>query len=136
MKSKILQRLLDETPKELKIFVDKYTDLVIRINQILNEKGINQRELAIKLDKQPSEISKWLSGDHNFTLRSISKLEAELGESLLEVPKKNEQIHFVEGGYVKSFNLFINTNTKSEVLSKVIIWNPIVELPKLGKNVG
>jgi len=86
MRSKILQEILDETPKDVEIFVDKYTDLVIRINQILREKGYTQKSLANKLDKSPSEIHKWLSGDHNFTLRSIAKLEAELGETLLEVP--------------------------------------------------
>ncbi|MBK8153775.1 MAG: hypothetical protein IPK61_12500 [Saprospiraceae bacterium] len=40
------------------------------------------------MDKKPSEISKWLSGEHNFTLRSLAKLSAELGEPLMEVPKK------------------------------------------------
>lgn len=86
MRSKVLQNILDETPKDVAIFVDKYADLVLRINQILSEKGYTQKSLAEKMEKRPSEIHKWLSGDHNFTLRSIAKLEAELGEVLLAVP--------------------------------------------------
>lgn len=88
MRSKIFQEVLDETPKEVEIFVRLYADLVLRINEILREKGYSQKLLAEKLEKRPSEIHKWLNGGHNFTLRSIAKLEAELGEKLLEVPLK------------------------------------------------
>ena len=87
MRSKIYQQLLDETPEHTKIFVEKYADLVVRIHEILEQKGISQNGLAENLGKKPSEISKWLNGDHNFTLRSIAKLEAELGETLLVVPQ-------------------------------------------------
>jgi transcriptional regulator with XRE-family HTH domain len=58
----------------------------VLINQILREKGYTQKSLANKLEKSPSEIHKWLNGEHNFTLRSIAKLEAELGETLIEIP--------------------------------------------------
>ncbi|MGY6560666.1 MAG: helix-turn-helix domain-containing protein [Luteibaculaceae bacterium] len=94
MRSKILQKVLDKTPKDVEIFVDKYADLVLRINQILREKGYTQKSLAEKLEKRPSEINKWLSGDHNFTLRSIAKLEAELGETLLDVPARKPIAEF------------------------------------------
>lgn len=39
------------------------------------------------MDKQPSEISKWLNGEHNLTFKSIVKLEQELGIELIYVPK-------------------------------------------------
>lgn len=88
MRSKIVQRIMDKTPEDVGVFVGLYADLVIRINQILEEKGYTQKDLAEKMGKQPSEINKWLAGDHNFTLRSIAKLEAELGEPLLRVPPR------------------------------------------------
>lgn len=94
MRSKIFQEILDETPKDVEIFVRLYADLVLKINQILREKGYTQKTLAEKLDKGPSEIHKWLNGDHNFTLRSIAKLEAELGETLLEVPVSKPVMEF------------------------------------------
>ena len=96
MKSKLFQQILEETPLETKIFVDKYSDLVLRINQILKEKGISQKELAESMDKKPSEISRWLSGNQNITLRSIAKLEAELGETLIEIPTKMLSSQFKE----------------------------------------
>lgn len=89
MKSKTVERLLENTPDDLKIFVDLYADLIVRINYLMEKKGYSQKYLSEKLHKRPSEIHKWLSGNHNFTLKSIAKLEAELGEKLLEVPKTN-----------------------------------------------
>lgn len=88
MKSKVAERMMAKMPEDVKIFVDKYADIVVRINQLLKERQYSQKELAEKLNKNPSEISKWLAGDHNFTLRSIAKLEAELGETILYVPRR------------------------------------------------
>lgn len=88
MRSKTVHRLMNETPEDVALFADWYADLVVRINEILAEKNITQKSLADKMGKQPSEISKWLSGEHNFTLRSLAKLSVELGEPLLMVPPK------------------------------------------------
>lgn len=90
MKSKVAERILAKIPEETKIFVDKYADLVVLINSVLREKGLTQKALADQLDKRPSEINKWLSGEHNFTLKSLAKLEAELGVTLIEIPKPNK----------------------------------------------
>lgn len=117
MRSKIFQRILDETPKEVEIFVDWYADLVVRINELLAEQNINKKELAKKMDKKPSEISKWLSGEHNFTLRSLAKLSAELGEPLLEVPKRKATTEFTEETVacrVHQFVRYNNYNTQSD----------------------
>jgi transcriptional regulator with XRE-family HTH domain len=116
MRSKIFQEILDETPKEVEIFVRLYADLVLRINKILREKGYTQKSLAEKLEKRPSEIHKWLSGDHNFTLRSIAKLEAELGEILLEVPVRKPitefQSHYKKTTY--TFTVYRNLTPRTE----------------------
>jgi transcriptional regulator with XRE-family HTH domain len=95
MKSKIYQEVLDETPEDIKIFVRLYSELVIKINHLLREKNYTQAKLAERLGKSPSEIHKWLSGEHNFTLRSLAKLSAELGAPLLEVPKsQSKEIYY------------------------------------------
>jgi transcriptional regulator with XRE-family HTH domain len=105
MRSKTVDRLLKTTPEDIKIFVDLYADLTVRINELLREKGITKKELADRLDKSPSEISKWLSGEHNFTLRSLAKLSAELGEPLLEVPKISKT-EVVQDGFVYKQHIF------------------------------
>lgn len=94
MRSEILKKALAETPKDVSIFVSLYADLVVRINAILREKGLSQNQLASRMDKKPSEISKWLKGNHNLTLRSIAKLQAELGETLITIPETNAPAYF------------------------------------------
>lgn len=100
MRSKIAKRIYDDTPADVKIFVRKHSDIVVRIYQLLRQKGWTQKDLAEKLDKTQSEISKWLKGEHNFTLKSIAKLEAELDAEIIYVPKK-DSFHVQHGGNLK-----------------------------------
>ena len=83
MKSKVAKTIEDQTPEEIRIFVRRYTDIVLRINQILQAKGYTQKDLADRMKKKPSEINKWLKGNHNLTLKTLAKLEAELGEPII-----------------------------------------------------
>ncbi|MBN2891238.1 MAG: helix-turn-helix transcriptional regulator [Bacteroidales bacterium] len=113
MKSNIAERILANTPKDVEIFARLYGDLVVRINSILKEKNYSQKKLAESLGKKPSEINKWLKGDHNFTLRSLAKLEAELGEPILYIPKTKT---FKSAGIVKtSFTVHRSTWTNTAV---------------------
>ena len=135
MRSKTVDRLLKSTPKDVEIFADWYADLVVRINQLLRENDINKKELAEKMDKKPSEISKWLSGEHNFTLRSLAKLSAELGEPLMEVPKRKPHATFISG-YSRSVHTFVvYKKIEPAKPSKVIEWQQANELNPLS-NVG
>lgn len=88
MRSQVARRILENTPEETKVFVKLYTDIVVRINQVLKEKGYNQKILAEKLNKRPSEINKWLNADHNMTLKSIAKIHSILGEDIIYVHTK------------------------------------------------
>lgn len=87
MRSLIARKVLSETPAETRQFVRRHGELVVRIAEILQERGWSQKDLAEKMGKKPSEISKWLSGEHNLTLRSLAKLEIELGEDLIQIPR-------------------------------------------------
>jgi len=87
MRSKVAKRIQSETPEELRIFVRQYTDIVVRIHQLLSAKGYTQKDLAVRMNKKPSEINKWLKGNHNLTLKTLAKLEAELGEPIIQVRK-------------------------------------------------
>ncbi|MES2060454.1 MULTISPECIES: helix-turn-helix transcriptional regulator [unclassified Mucilaginibacter] len=89
MRSKVAQRIQDETPQEVRIFVRQYTDIVVRINELMQEKGYSQKDLAAKMNKKPSEINKWLKGNHNLTLKTLAKLEAELGAPLIYTAREH-----------------------------------------------
>lgn len=119
MRSEVAKRMLNKMPLDVKIFTRKYSDLVVLINQILKEKGFTQKNLADKLDKRPSEINRWLSGDHNFTLRSIAKLEAELGETLLEVPKRKSSTEKFDSYSERSYHKVIYLNKDKSIKTKI-----------------
>ena len=59
--------------------------IVARIDLLLTEKNMTQRDLARKLGKSEAVVSRWITGFPNFTLRSLSQLSAALGEPLIQV---------------------------------------------------
>lgn len=87
MRSKIAKRIQSETPEEVRIFVRQYANIVLGISELIKSKCCTQKDPADKLNKQPSEINKWLEGNHNLTLKTIAKLKAQLGEPIIYVKK-------------------------------------------------
>jgi transcriptional regulator with XRE-family HTH domain len=57
--------------------------VAVRTKAILKYQGLEQKDLAKRLKKSESEISKWLQGNHNFTVRSIEKIEKALGRRII-----------------------------------------------------
>lgn len=73
-------------PDASRIYVDKSLAIVSRVYEVMERKGLMQKDLAEKMGKTEPEISRMLSGMHNITLRMIAKLETALGEDILRVP--------------------------------------------------
>lgn len=59
-----------------------------RIYEILEERGMTQKDFANQMGKSEAKVSRWLSGTHNFTTPTIANINAVLGENVLEVPQK------------------------------------------------
>ena len=74
--------------KEVMTEVQLSADIVARIDAILKEKHMTQRDLARKMGKSDAVISRWTTGFPNLTLRSIAELSSALGEPLVIVVKK------------------------------------------------
>jgi transcriptional regulator with XRE-family HTH domain len=55
-----------------------------RISEILKDKGLTQKEFASLLGKRESEVSKWLTGRHNFTIQTIARIEYVLGRKVIK----------------------------------------------------
>lgn len=87
-KTKVAERLRAKITPANRQFVRKNLAISEQISAILKEKGWSQKELAKRLGKTESEISKLCSGLHNLTLSSITKLEAELGTDIITTPKE------------------------------------------------
>lgn len=115
MKSKVLQKLLDKIPPVTKRFYRLSGDAVDQIYTYLDEKGWDQKTLAEKLNKSESEISKLLSGKHNFTLETLAKIEDALQEDIFIVPNhidKHERTRKIIQQEITSNNNFLKENLK------------------------
>lgn len=65
--------------------VQMSADIIARIDAILKEKHMTQRDLAHKMGKSEAVVSRWITGFPNFTLRSLSQLSVALGELLIKL---------------------------------------------------
>ena len=46
---------------------------------------MTQKEFAKEVGKTEPEVSRWLSGTHNFTLRTLAKISSVLGEDIIKI---------------------------------------------------
>jgi len=76
---------LASIPEERRIEFNLSFAIAEKIDNILKRKGMSQREFAAKMGKRESEISKWLTGRHNFTISTIAKISYVLETQIVEV---------------------------------------------------
>ncbi len=72
-------------PAEQKAEFDLSFGIAERISEMLKAKGLTQKDFARLLNKRDSEISKWLTGRHNFTTQTIARIETALGSKLISI---------------------------------------------------
>ena len=60
-------------------------DIIARIDAILKQKNLTQKDLARKLGRSEAAISRWTSGFPNLSLKSIAEISTALGEPLVKV---------------------------------------------------
>jgi plasmid maintenance system antidote protein VapI len=81
----LFQSCLSEVTEDVKAEIDLSFAIVDRIDTLLKEKGMTQRELAEALGKNEAEISRWMRGTHNFTIRTLAKISNVLGTPIVSV---------------------------------------------------
>lgn len=97
---------LNDVPKDVSIEVDLSFDIASRIDALLVERGLSQKEFADMMGKRESEVSKWLKGTHNFTLRTLAKISAVLDSPIVQVVAKQPDI-YTQQSYSVNVNLLI-----------------------------
>lgn len=85
---------------EIESFVEKNLTITEKVRMAMEAKNWKSQDLAKAMDKSPSEVSKWLSGLHNLTLKSIIKMEIALGVDLINIEPVKE-IQYVYLGTIK-----------------------------------
>ncbi len=83
--NKILDEIRSTISPETKMQMELSVAIANRIYDILETKGMSQKDFAQTLGKTETEVSRWLSGTHNLTLTTISKISIALGEDIITV---------------------------------------------------
>lgn len=56
-----------------------------RLDFLMKEKGLSKKQFADAIGKRPSEITRWLSGEHNFTISTLAMLSSFFGRAIITV---------------------------------------------------
>ena len=82
--------MLSKTAPSIRQEVEMEFALSNRIYELMTQRGLTKLQFAQALGKKPSEVTKWLSGQHNFTIRPISMISAFFEKPLIQVDKDVE----------------------------------------------
>lgn len=89
-KGSILDKLIGRiSPAELKKTRDRM-NLSATISDLLAERNMSKSQFAKFMGKEPSVITKWLSGTHNFTIDTLSEISECLGFPLAKFFEEKE----------------------------------------------
>lgn len=72
-------------PPHIKVEVDLEFAISDRIDFLMQERGLSKKQFADALGRRPSEITKWLSGQHNFTIATLAMLSAFFKQPIVTV---------------------------------------------------
>lgn len=83
--NKIMDEIRSSISPEMKLQMEMSVAIANRIYEILEARGMSQKDLAKKLGKTETEVSRWLSGTHNLTLATLCKISAALEADVVKV---------------------------------------------------
>lgn len=66
-----------------------------QIEEALKKRGLSKKQFADLMGRNPSEVTKWLSGRHNFTIALLQEISDALGSCITGV----DEIGFLVDGY-------------------------------------
>lgn len=121
-KNNIINEWLEENNDPvIERLVKRNLAIANKVRNILDEKGFSDKDLAKMLSKTPSEISKWLSGTHNFTGKSIIKMELALEERLIHVEPVKEYVHLgiLKGNMQEAIKEYTENNYQETMPAKI-----------------
>lgn len=83
----IRQNMSPEMKRQMELSVK----IANRIYEIMEEKGLSQKDLALLLGKTETEVSRWLSGTHNMTMATIAKISEALDTDIISITSSRKK---------------------------------------------
>jgi transcriptional regulator with XRE-family HTH domain len=94
--SSLVARLLDSNTPEQRERIRNRMLIAAKIDEAIKSKCWSRKRFAEEMGKGQPEISKWLSGTHNFTSDTLSDIGLKLGIALLATKEDWTVTHVVE----------------------------------------
>jgi DNA-binding transcriptional regulator YiaG len=83
--AKSLKEMLGTIPESAIKETELSFEISDRIYELMNERGLSKKQFADALGRRPSEVTKWLSGQHNFTIATLSMLSTFFNQPIISV---------------------------------------------------
>lgn len=83
----LFRSCVDNIPTNLNEKLDMSLRISDNIEEYLKQRGMSQKDLAEKMNKRPSEISKWMRGTHNFTIYTLYDIAKVLDVRVIDLIK-------------------------------------------------
>lgn len=74
---------INNIPPKIQKQVNMSMTISDKIAHALQEKNMTQKDFAKLMRKTETEVSRWLSGGHNFTISTLAKISVKLGIDFL-----------------------------------------------------
>ena len=84
MNTSFFQKFVEQIPPITKKYVGRQGEFAVKLSELLESTGMTQRELAKKLGKKESYVSRMLAGCSNPTLKTIVEFEVALGKDIVD----------------------------------------------------
>lgn len=88
----VFNRLLNAIPQHERVESDIAFRVAERIDFLMRKHNVSQSDLARGIDKDPAQISRWMSGRHNFSIKTLAELEIFFKEEILISPTASEEV--------------------------------------------
>ena len=83
--TELFREAVANVPEDVRLETDWSFAISDKIADALEKKGMTQKMFAKQIGKTETEVSRWFSGTHNFTLRTIAKISSVLGTNIISV---------------------------------------------------
>lgn len=129
MEKNIISKLLEKISPAEQEKTDAKMLLAARIDDAMKAKGWRNIDLMKAMGKKnPSEVTRWLSGTHNFTTETLVELQQVLGIKLLQLENDKSEIvvrqyHFTMKAHYQPSNFpanYVNEMDNSLVYQKKV----------------
>ena len=127
IKKKYLERK-KQNAKKTSSYVDLSDNIALSILEVLKKENISKTEFAKRLGKDSSVVSRWLNGQHNFTVKTIVDIENTLKQKIIFTANRINEKRIVEkpivllrfeSSYNSDFSRLIREENNSQKKMKI-----------------